>query len=46
MGRDEFYVKKQRHISLEAFTKRKLPGAFGELTKNAPAIANVRAQEV
>jgi hypothetical protein len=41
-----FTSKNSATISLEAFTKRKLPGAFGELTKNAPAIANVRVQEV
>jgi hypothetical protein len=32
------------HFSVHS--KRKLPGAFGEPTKNAPAIANVRVQDV
>jgi hypothetical protein len=44
--RDEFHVKKQRHYFAKLHFKRKLPGAFGEATKNAPAIANVRVQEV
>jgi hypothetical protein len=46
LRRDEFHVKKQRHYFAKIHSKRKLPGVLGEPTKNAPAIANVRAQEV
>jgi hypothetical protein len=44
--RDEFHVKNSATISPLLHLKRKLPGALGEPTKNAPAIANVRVQKV
>jgi hypothetical protein len=45
-GRNEFHVKKQRHYFATTSLQAKIAGRFWEPTKNAPAIANVRAQEV
>jgi hypothetical protein len=42
----EFHVKKQRHYFATISLQAKIAGRFWEPTKNAPAIANVRAQEV
>jgi hypothetical protein len=44
--RDEFHVKKQRHHFANISLQAKIAGRFWRTTKNAPAIANVRAQEV
>jgi hypothetical protein len=44
--RDEFYVKKQRHYFAAISLQAKIAGRFWKPTKNAPAIANVRAPEV
>jgi hypothetical protein len=44
--RDEFHVKKQRHYFATISLQAKIAGRFWKPTKNAPAIANVRAQEV
>jgi hypothetical protein len=41
-----FHVKKQRHYFATISLQAKIAGRFWKPTKNAPAIANVRAQEV
>jgi hypothetical protein len=46
LRRDEFHVKKQRHRFANISFQAKIAGRFWKPTKNAPAIANVRAQEV
>jgi hypothetical protein len=45
-GATSFTSKNSATISPPSHFNRKLPGAFGEPTKNAPAIANVRVLEV
>jgi hypothetical protein len=45
-GATSFTSKNSATISPRFHFKRKLPGAFGKPTKNAPAIANVRVPEV
>jgi hypothetical protein len=44
--RNGFHVKKQRHHFANISLQAKIAGRFWKPTKNAPAIANVRAQEV
>jgi hypothetical protein len=44
--RDDFHVKKLRHYFANISLQAKIAGRFWEPTKNAPAIANVRAQQV
>jgi hypothetical protein len=46
LRRDEFHVKKQRHHFATISLQAKIAGRFWKPTKNAPAIANVRVQEV
>jgi hypothetical protein len=46
LQRAEFHVEKQRHYFATISLQAKIAGRFWKPTKNAPAIANVRALEV